>query len=197
MDKLKSNIISVVSHEFRTPLTSVLGFSEYLLMHEPPKKERRRSLELIHQEALRMETLVNDFLDVSKLEAGKISLELQPLDPTEVVENAVAAMVARTGQHQLVSDIESRLPKIEADPERLEQILSNLISNAIKYSSRDTPVIVRARAASVGADDRLVIGKDGKERWVVFTVEDRGVGIPSDQLQDIFTPFHRVEGYDP
>ncbi|MGI5835427.1 MAG: GAF domain-containing protein [Chloroflexota bacterium] len=194
MDKLKSNIISVVSHEFRTPLTSVLGFSEYLLMHEPPKKERRRSLELIHQEALRMETLVNDFLDVSKLEAGKISLELQPLDPTEVVENAVAAMVARTGQHQLVSDIESRLPKIEADPERLEQILSNLISNAIKYSSRDTPVIVRARAASVGADDRLVIGKDGKERWVVFTVEDRGVGIPSDQLQDIFTPFHRVEG---
>lgn len=194
MDKLKSNIISVVSHEFRTPLTSVLGFSEFLMMRERPKKERRRCLELIHQEALRLETLVNDFLDVSKLEAGKITLDLQPLDPGQALESAVAAMAARTGQHQLVSEIESHLPQVEVDPERLEQILSNLLSNAIKYSPHGTPIIVRARVASPDTDNHLLIGKKGKDRWVVFTVEDRGVGIPSDQIHNIFRPFHRIEG---
>lgn len=194
MDKLKSNMISVVSHEFRTPLTSVLGFSELLLMRDQPKRERRRCLELIHQEALRMEALVTDLLDVSKLEAGKVVLDLQPLDPRMVVERAVAATVARTGQRRLVSEIESRLPQIVADPSRLEQILDNLLSNAIKYSPEGTPVVIRARGASTDGSGQLHVGRRGKDRWVVLTVEDRGFGIPPDQLSSIFTPFHRVEG---
>ncbi len=194
IDKLKSNIISVVSHEFRTPLTSVLGFSELLLMRDQPEEERRQCLEHIHREALKLEALVNDFLDVSQLNAGKVALNPQPVEPAAAVARAIDALSSRAERHRLVSEIEGGLPPVEADPERLEQILDNLLSNAVKYSPEGSTVLVRARSASVDRDGQLRLGGDGAERWIAFSVEDQGVGIPPEQLSAIFMPFHRVEG---
>ncbi|HEX2987197.1 MAG TPA: ATP-binding protein, partial [Chloroflexota bacterium] len=194
MDRLRTNIISVVSHEFRTPLTSIIGFSEFLLNREATKEERRSALELIYKEGLRMEALVNDFLDVSRLDAGRTVLNPEPLEPAAVVDRAIKAYLVRRGQDRLRGDVQPDLPKVSADPDRLDQILDNLISNAAKYSAEDTQITLHAWGASYSGEDCLSIDTSGSPEWVVFTVEDRGFGIPSDQLVEIFRPFHRVEG---
>lgn len=194
VDKLRSNIISVVSHEFRTPLTSIIGFSELLLTTTRSKEEQRACLEYILQEGLRLERLVGDLLDVSRLDSGRMVLNLETVDPVMVVERCVDAIAVHPGGDRVVAEIEEGLPCIEADLERLAQILDNLLTNAIKYSPEGAPVLVRARSAVAHGDEELRFGEEGGERWVVFTVEDRGIGIPADQIPDIFVPFHRVEG---
>ncbi len=193
MDKLKSNIISVVSHEFRTPLTSIIGFSELLATRDQTEEEKKSCAGYIYDEGLKLEALVNDFLDVSRLDAGRVALNPEPLVVPLVVEQCVAESRSRTRTHRLLTDLPADLPQVEADPERLAQVLENLISNAIKYSSPGTDVVVRARPGWQRGNDILFQG-ESPCRWVVFTVEDQGFGIPEDQLPDIFTPFHRVQG---
>ncbi len=194
MDKLKSNIISVVSHEFRTPLTSIIGFSELLLTRDQPEEERRNCAEYVYNEGLKLEALVNDFLDVSRLDAGRVVLNPEPLDVAATLEQGVAAARVRALGHQLSVVVEEQLPRVEADPERLAQVLENLLSNAIKYSPSATEIVARARAGRDNGDGGIQIGGPPGGPWVVFSVEDHGYGIPEDQLPDIFTPFHRVQG---
>jgi PAS domain S-box-containing protein len=194
MDRLRSNIISVVSHEFRTPLTSIIGFSEFLLTREATEEEQRSSLELVYKEGLRMEALVNDFLDVSRLDAGRTVLNPESLDPGDVVSRAVNAYLVRCGQQRLRGDVQPGLPRVSADPDRVDQILDNLISNAVKYSPDGTQISLLAQGASGRGEEYPCIDGCDCPDWIVFTVEDRGFGIPSDQLAEIFKPFHRVEG---
>lgn len=194
MDKLKSNIISVVSHEFRTPLTSIIGFSELLLTRDQSAEERRSCAEHIYNEGLKLETLVNDFLDVSRLDAGRVALSPEPLEPALVLEKSVDCVRARAGERRLMVEVEEGLPRVQADPGRLGQVMENLLSNAIKYSPDGSNIVLRARRGWEDGLDHFHIGEGNARPWVLFTVEDQGYGIPSDQLTDIFTPFHRVEG---
>jgi len=194
MDKLKSNIISVVSHEFRTPLTSIIGFSELLMTRDQPAEERRSCAEFIYNEGLKLEALVNDFLDVSRLDAGGVVLNPEPLAPAVVVDRCVAEARPRAAGHRLSAEVEEGLPPVEADLERLAQVLDNLLSNAVKYSPAGTEIVVRARLGHQSRDGGIRIGGKQGKPWVVFSVEDHGYGIPDDQLAEIFTPFHRVHG---
>lgn len=180
-ERLKSEFVATVSHELRTPLASVLGFSELLLSREVDQATQKRYLEFVNSEAERLTTLVNDFLDLHRIEEGGFVPALEPLDLGEVVRRQVEIFSAQSTAHSLALDLPNgRLPVV-GERDRLSQVVSNLLSNAIKYSPDGGKVEVSARR------------RDG---FVEVTVRDQGIGIPVQQQEKIFTKFFRVDSSD-
>ena len=182
LDELKSEFLAMVSHELRTPLTAIIGYSR-LLMRQVHGKLAPKQLE--HQEAIyrgaqRLSDLINDLLDVSRLEAGRIELVPRPTDLPTIVEQAatVVAVAAQARQIRITSAFPPDMPAATADPTRLQQILVNLIGNAVKFSAP-------------GGAVRVTGGRYREQVWVA--VEDDGVGIPKDELARIWDPFYQVE----
>jgi signal transduction histidine kinase len=176
----KSTFVAVASHELRTPLTALLGFSELLAHRRFDGPEVRRMADVIHRETERLVRIVDDFLDLSRIERG---LELR-ISPARVeVAAAVAAAVEvfrRAGSHRVIVECADALPAVEADADALDRILKNLVSNAIKYSPAGSAVHVSARA------------RDGIA--VEFSVHDVGRGIPPEALPRVFEPYYRAPG---
>lgn len=178
LDRAKSTFVATVSHELRTPLTALLGFGEVLAIRTYPTAEVQRLAGIMCRETERLARIVDDLLDLSRMERG-----LGPrIVPTVVaVSPAISGAVAlfRRGRvtHDLVVAVEDRLPDIQADPDALDRILKNLVSNAIKYSPSGSQVTVSARA---GAGE------------VEITVADAGRGIPAAVLPRIFEPYYRA-----
>jgi len=172
----KSELISIVSHELRTPLSSVLGFTKLLLEREFEEHERRRYLGIVDAEARRLASLAEDFLDVQLLEEGKLELVTETLDAGALVREQVALFFGHGGDHT----VDLRLPDeplwVDVDPDRLSQVVGNLLANAIKYSPEGGNVEVRAEA--LRGDVRIV-------------VRDSGLGIPREDQAHIFTKFFR------
>jgi signal transduction histidine kinase/DNA-binding response OmpR family regulator len=180
-EELKSELVATVSHELRTPLASVLGFSELLSSRELDQATQKRYLEMINSEAERLTALVNDFLDLHRIEEGGFVPALEPLDLGEVVRRQVEIFSAQSTAHSVALDLPNgRLPVV-GERDRLEQVVANLLSNAIKYSPAGGRVDVSARR------------RDG---FVEVTVRDQGVGIPAQQQGKIFTKFFRVDTSD-
>jgi signal transduction histidine kinase/ActR/RegA family two-component response regulator len=182
LDELKSEFLAMVSHELRTPLTAIIGYSR-LLMRQVHGRLTPKQLE--HQEAIfrgaqRLSDLINDLLDVSRLEAGRIELTPRPTDVAQIVEQAAAvvAVAAQARQIRITSDLSPDLPAASADPARLQQILVNLIGNAVKFSAPDGSV-------------RVTGGRYRDQIWIA--VEDGGVGIAKEELARIWDPFYQVE----
>ena len=182
LDELKSEFLAMVSHELRTPLTAIIGYSR-LLMRQVHGSLTTKQLE--HQEAIfrgaqRLSDLINDLLDVSRLEAGRIQLAPRPTDPAVIVEQAAAVVTvaAQARQIKITSELPRALLAVHADPARLQQILVNLIGNAVKFSSP-------------GGAVRVIGGRARDQVWIA--VEDEGVGIPKDELARIWDPFYQVE----
>jgi signal transduction histidine kinase len=175
-DRLKSELVATVSHELRTPLAAILGFAEMLATREMDSVSRRR-VETIIREAERLASLVNDFLDLHRIEQGSFALELEPVDLTAVVREAVETFSAQSSAHSIRLDLPSSPVRVLGERDRLVQVLGNLLSNAIKYSPEGGVVHVRVRDV------------DGK---VEVTVQDQGVGIPAEAQDRIFTRFFRV-----
>ena len=180
LDRAKSSFVAVASHELRTPLTALQGFSEILAARRLPADEVSRLAGIMRGEARRLGRIVNDLLDLSRMERG-----LAPALRREAV--AVEAMIAgvadlfRRGSatHPIVVGYEAGLPRVDADPDALERILTNLVSNAMKYSPAGRLVRIRARAAARGGS-------------VEIEVEDQGAGIAGDALARIFEPYYRA-----
>ncbi len=172
----KSELISIVSHELRTPLSSVLGFTKLLLERDFEEHERRRYLSIVDAEARRLASLAEDFLDVQLLEEGKLELVTETLDAGALVREQVALFFGHGGDHT----VDLRLPDeplwVDVDPDRLSQVVGNLLANAIKYSPEGGNVEVRAEA--LRGDVRIV-------------VRDSGLGIPREDQAHIFTKFFR------
>jgi signal transduction histidine kinase len=172
----KSELISIVSHELRTPLSSVLGFTKLLLERDFEEHERRRYLGIVDAEARRLASLAEDFLDVQLLEEGKLELVTETLDAAALVREQVALFFGHGGEHT----VDLRLPDeplwVDVDPDRLSQVVGNLLANAIKYSPEGGNVEVRAEA--LRGDVRIV-------------VRDSGLGIPREDQAHIFTKFFR------
>ena len=172
----KSELISIVSHELRTPLSSVLGFTKLLLERDFEEHERRRYLGIVDAEARRLASLAEDFLDVQLLEEGKLELVMETLDAGALVREQVALFFGHGGDHT----VDLRLPDeplwVDVDPDRLSQVVGNLLANAIKYSPEGGNVEVRAEA--LRGDVRIV-------------VRDGGLGIPREDQAHIFTKFFR------
>jgi PAS domain S-box-containing protein len=179
-DRVKSAFLSTVSHELRTPLNSILGFSDVLL-HElagPLTEEQSRQLQLVRAAATRLSGLVEDILDVSRIEAGQVGLEYGEVDLHELVANRVGQFGDLAARKGVTLRVESYGPGpvIRSDARRVGQILGHLISNAVKFTD----------AGGVAITVRTTVQR------VEIAVSDTGIGIPEAALTQIFDPFVQV-----
>jgi signal transduction histidine kinase len=178
-ERLKSELVSIVSHELRTPLASIIGYATLLLKRDFGEAEVRRYAEIIRTQGARLTTLVEEFLDVQRVEQGRLELkdEIVNLRPLLLSEADVMASEAPKHELDVVVSGDSSLP-VRGDRDRLAQVYGNLVANAIKYSPDG------GRVAVVG----------GVENGIVrVRVEDEGIGIPDEHQARIFTKFFRGE----
>lgn len=183
IDEMKNDFISVASHEMRTPMTSIKGSLELLLggyAGELPA-EATELLGISLTAVDRLVRLINDLLDISKIESGKMELHLDRHDVGDIVRRATRSLRALAETHRVSIQVDQpeALPAVMADRDRLDQIVTNLLSNALKYSPPDSVVRVR-------------IGKFGQT--IRVTVTDEGPGIPKDQLERVFDRFMQLQG---
>jgi signal transduction histidine kinase len=175
-ERAKSELVSNVSHELRTPLASVLGFSALMLDRELAPEEMRRYLEVIRAEARRLAELLNDLLDLQRIEQGTIELRLDAVDLNDLLASQITLYSAQSEDHELHLDPADEPLVVYGDRDRLAQVIGNLLSNAIKYSPDGGDVTVNASLI-------------GDEAWI--WVRDEGLGIPLEHQEQIFTKFFR------
>jgi two-component system sensor histidine kinase BaeS len=179
LDRLKDEFVLTASHELRSPLTSVQGFAELLMLERESLTPRQaETVEVILDNCRHLVRLLNDLLDLARSDAGRLSIRPQPTEVAPLLEDVVRTMRAQTeaGGQALSERIEPGLPPIYVEPDRIRQILVNLLTNAHEYSPEGASIGVSARA-------------DGAE--VEITVSDDGPGIPAEQLEHIFERFTR------
>jgi len=179
LDRLKDEFVLTASHELRSPLTSVQGFAELLMLDADSLTPRQReTVEIILDNCRHLVRLLNDLLDLARSDAGRLAIRPQPTEVAPLVEDVVRTMRAQTeaASQTLGEEIQPGLPSINVEPDRIRQILVNLLTNAHEYSPEGASIGVAARA--VGAE-------------VEISVSDNGPGIPADQLERIFERFTR------
>ena len=178
-NRLKSEFLSTMSHELRTPLNSIIGFSEHLLSADNLTEKQHRYAGNIMTSGQRLLALINDILELAKLEAGKMRLHPEPLNPANVCEHAVAMFRPQAEKKNIDLKIlaEADGPSVRQDAGKLHQILTNLISNAVKFTPEGGRVTIKAAT-------------DGND--LVFTVSDTGVGISPEEQDLIFEKFRQA-----
>ncbi len=197
-ERLKTEFIGTMSHELRTPMTSIKGYTQLLAMGGlgPVNDTQREFLNTIQKNSERMISMINDVLDITKIETGNVDLELRPIHLAEslsgVVTELQALITARS--HTLTMSIPAGLPFVRADTNRLHQILNNMLSNAIKYTPNNGKVHIEA--CEVTHEDlperiRSSVLKD--RRYVQLDIIDNGVGIAEHEIDLIFDRFYRTE----
>lgn len=176
---MKSEFLSTAAHELRTPLTSILGFSEILLKRNLDEKRKNRFLKIINEESVGLSALINDLLDLSRIESGKgFKIKMAPIEIKEVILENVDTFEAQGDKHTFKVNLPGDLLKIEADKDKIDQVIENLIGNAVKFSPQGGKITV------------LVERVKGK---IEISVSDNGIGIPEKDLPHIFEKFHRAE----
>lgn len=185
IERMKTEFVSTVSHELRTPLTSIKGFVRTLLEDTENYYDtdtRHEFYNIIDQECDRLTRLISDLLNVSRIEAGRpLHLNWQPVEVPQIVRKVVANQRSYTDRHEIDVEVDDDLPVITADQDKLDQILTNLLNNAIKYSPEGGTIHVK-------------VHRDNDN--VVFSVSDPGIGIPAEHLPKLFQRFHRVDTGD-
>ncbi len=179
LDRLKDEFVLTASHELRSPLTSVLGFAELLMLERDSLTPKQvETVEVILDNCRHLVRLLNDLLDLARSDAGRLTIRPQPTEVATLVDDAVRTMRAQTeGARQSLSErIDPGLPHVNVEPDRIRQVLVNLLTNAHEYSPEGASIAVEAHA--VGAE-------------VEITVSDNGPGIPADQLEHVFERFTR------
>ncbi len=180
LDAQKDEFLSQVSHELRTPMTSIRSFSEILTEDQDvPEPERQRFLGIIHDESRRLTRLLDELLDISRLEAGTVNLQLEPVDAEDALDGALDAVVGltRNAGVTVVRDPGADGVLVDANADRLRQVLINILSNAVKYNTATDPE-VRVRTATQGAVVRI-------------DVIDNGGGITREEATTVFEKFAR------
>ncbi|NPV73096.1 MAG: HAMP domain-containing protein [Pelotomaculum sp.] len=181
LELLRRDFVANVSHELRTPLTSIQGFLEALMDGTIGESQaRERYLKVIHQETLRLNRLINELLDLAQIESGKVRWEINPIDVPSLVGRVILKLKPQIERYQItvVPEMPEGLPLMLGNEDRIEQVLTNLLENAVRYSPPGSTVTVRAA------------GREGK---ITVEVADRGPGIPPEDLPHIWERFHRVE----
>ncbi|WZL72713.1 PAS domain S-box protein [Clostridiaceae bacterium 35-E11] len=180
VERMKSELINTVSHELRTPLASIMGFTELLLLRELEENKRKKYLQTMYKEAQRLTNLINDFLDIQRMESGKQIFEKKELRLEEVVDE-VLELYANERTHEFVIKKDRDLPFIYGDADKIKQLFTNLISNAIKYSPEGK---------------RVMICIYQKDKNVQVAIKDDGLGIPKEAIPQLFKKFYRVDNSD-
>ncbi|MFS0918930.1 ATP-binding protein [Brevibacillus sp. 179-C 1.1 NHS] len=181
IDQMKSEFVSTVSHELRTPLASVLGFAELLLTKELKPERQQRYIATIYQEATRLTALINDFLDLQRMESGRQTYEVENVAIDQVVQDVFGLYRVQSPLHRFELDLQTEQTVVYGDRAKLRQVFVNLISNAVKYSPQGGPIRVICRQ---------------EENRLLVAVQDEGLGIPSEALPYLFTKFYRVDNSD-
>lgn len=183
LDELKSDFVSMVSHELRAPLTNINGSIELLLEGDSPcvHSDHREMLQIISEQSQRLTRLVQGILNVSRIEAGQLVLQPQVFNISTLIEKVIGVWESRGVANRFERPHAANLPSVWADRDRTEEILFNLIDNAIKYSPE-------------GASIRIDAESDGA--YLILSVSDRGIGIPEEEMAKIFDKFHRVDRRD-
>lgn len=186
-EEMKSTFTSIISHELKTPVALIKGYAQTLARPDADwdATTARQSLEIIEEEADRLEALINNLLDVSRIQASGLRLEFDEVDIEALAAKIAEAYRTQTTTHQVELDFAQSLPLVWGDEERLRQVLTNLLGNAIKYSPNGG--VIR-----IGGWAHHPPELDGQERVVLF-VADEGIGIPQGELAHIFERFYRVD----
>mgnify|MGYP001589304917 FL=1 len=183
LDQLKSKFVANVSHELRTPLVSTEKAISLILSRQPGQitESQEQFLSIAERNLKRLSLLINDLLDLSKLEAGKMGLKIQPSSIEKVFDESIEGLStwAVTKSIEIIKKVQQGLPEINLDQERIIQVLNNLIGNAIKYTPNNGKITIEA-----------VLNQEQNE--IVVSVEDTGTGIPKDQLNKVFDKFYQV-----
>ncbi|WP_342514112.1 ATP-binding protein [Sporosarcina sp. FSL K6-1522] len=177
IDRMKTELVSTVSHELRTPLSSILGFTELLLSKEMDTKRQKRYQETIHKEAKRLTNLINDFLDLQRMESGNQSYDIQEVNLSEITIRAIENF-PKNDAHAITLVDNTSTPILYADQDRILQVFTNILSNAIKFSPEGGAVTV---SLSTEGDQAIV------------AIKDEGIGIPAEQVDHLFEKFHRLD----
>lgn len=183
LDKLKSDFISVVSHELRTPLTSIKAFTELILMKpKMPVEKRNRLLDIINSETDRLARLISDILDLTKIEAGKLTWHITNLSIPEIIRTSVTNMQSLAENRSLLitTDLDPALPLLYGDRDRLVQVVTNILSNAVKFTPPGGNIRIAARLT------------EKPKPQISVAVTDTGVGIAAADLELIFEKFRRA-----
>lgn len=178
IDTLKDELVSTVSHELRTPLSSLRGVTELMLEREFPQAQQREFLTIMQQESVRLTNLINDFLDLQRMEAGQQNYTFGQVDLLPLLHDAVAVFSGVPDRHQVKVLAPATFPPVRADADRIRQVLANLLSNALKFSPDGGEVIVSAH-------------QEGHE--AIVAIADSGTGIAPEVLPSLFTKFQRGE----
>ena len=177
--ELKLDIVSMLSHEMRTPLASIKGYATALLLDdvEWDAESRTEFLTAIDEESDHLARLITDILDSAAIEAGEIRISPEPILVPRIVKRVVDNMQIRSDKHRFIVTFPDEFPVIEADAQRIEQVLSNLVDNAVKYSPNGGLIVVRGSV---------------RPREVIVSVSDQGIGIAPEHLNKLFERFFRA-----
>jgi signal transduction histidine kinase len=181
VEQMKSDFVSTVSVELRTPLTSIYGFAQTLLREDVSfgEVERRTFLEFIARESERLTATVDALLNVARLDTGDLTVALVPTDVSSVVSEVVSSTPPSTNGHRFVADVDVEGVVVQADPDKLRQVLDQLVSNAVKYAPDGGTITVSARR---------------RDEAVELAVADEGIGIPQSERERIFSKFYKAGG---
>lgn len=182
VDKLKDDFLANTSHELKTPLNGIIGLSQSLSLEISDflSKENKETLNLIEASAKRLSNLVNDILDFSKLKNNDINLERKAVDIRQLTNIVIKFCEPFIGNKDLkiINNIDYNIPPIYGDQDRIEQILYNLIGNAVKFTE----------------SGEIIISAEERENFIELTISDTGIGIPVEQIDKIFDPYEQCEG---
>jgi PAS domain S-box-containing protein len=191
-NRAKSVFLANMSHELRTPLNAILGFAQVMERDSRIPADELKNLATINRSGQHLLALINDILEISRIEAGRLSVSLTVLDLPDLLDNVVDSMLLRAQAKNLVLRLEMAfdLPQhIESDISKLRQILLNLLSNAVKFSQQGE-IVLAARVLTPGAESPI----DHKQHAILeFSVRDSGLGISGRELERIFAPFYQTD----
>ncbi|GAF15068.1 LOW QUALITY PROTEIN: hypothetical protein JCM19045_4411 [Bacillus sp. JCM 19045] len=181
IDQMKSELISTVSHELRTPLTSVLGFTELMINRELKPERQKKYLQSIYEEAKRLTHLINNFLDLQRMENGDFHEVKTPVSLHQIIEQVIERFEPHHPHHPFVLKLDAQQATIEGSEDKLQQLFTNLISNGVKFSPDGGTIEIETMLE----DDQIVVD-----------VKDAGLGIPKSDQPNLFRKFFRVDNSD-
>jgi PAS domain S-box-containing protein len=181
VQRLKDELVATVSHEVRTPLSSLRGFAELMLTRDFPPEKQQEFLTIILKESVRLKQLIDTLLDIQRMESGRQAYNFERIELVSLVRDTVALFAEGDVKHPWHLELPDTLPAVRADPDRLRQVLLNLFSNAVKFSPHGGTVTVSAHQQGAHIEVRIA---------------DQGVGIPPDALPKLFSKFFRVHNHE-